>query len=376
LSVYKDHQRSRFYRYDFEIDGHRFFGKTKKTTKREAETVEAEKREEAKRTLKLMRAAATSLALDHIAGRYWSEIGQHHAGARNTERQIAYLIDFFGKDRLLTDITGDDVAKLVAWRRGHSRRDGRLISAYTVNDVTEQLRKIFVRAKTWGVRFDREPIWREHFLAEPQERIRELVGDEHQRLQAATRDDYTAFFAFAHASGLRLNECLLTWSEVDWGARQIRKAGKGGRPVTVPITPTIRQILWPLQGHHPEAVFTYVAVRSIDKIVKGRPYRFVAGQRYPMTLSGVDTAWKRLRKRAGVTGFRFHYFRHDVGTKILRKTGNLKLVQRVLNHRSIKSTLRYAHVLNEEIADAIEDRLSPNQPPDFAVGRNLKDRSA
>ena len=157
---------------------------------------------------------------------------------------------------------------------------------------------------------------------------------------------------------------------------QIRKAGKGGRLVTVPITATIRGILWPLRGHHPEAVFTYVAARSIDKTVKESPYRFVAGQRYPMTLSGVATAWRRLRKRAKVEGFRFHDFRHDTGTKLLRETGNLKLVQRALNHRSIKSTLRYAHALDEEVADAMESRLCLKKSRNSTAGRNLKGKSA
>ena len=77
-----------------------------------------------------------------------------------------------------------------------------------------------------------------------------------------------------------------------------------------------------------------------------------------------------------VEGFRFHDFRHDVGTKLLRETGNLKLVQRALNHRSIKSTLRYAHVLDEEVADAMESRLSLKKSRNSSVGRNLKGKSA
>jgi integrase len=66
-------------------------------------------------------------------------------------------------------------------------------------------------------------------------------------------------------------------------------------------------------------VFTYLAQRSIDKIVKGKPCVFVAGQRYPMTVSGVVTASRRLRKRAGVAGFRFHDYRHDAGTSFCAK---------------------------------------------------------
>ncbi len=62
-----------------------------------------------------------------------------------------------------------------------------------------------------------------------------------------------------------------------------------------------------------------------------------------------------MRDRAGVTGFRFHDFRHDLGTKLLRKTGNLKLVQKALNHADIKTTTRYAHVLDDEVATALAD---------------------
>jgi integrase len=359
MSLIRD-ARSPFYRYDFQVGGHRFFGSTKCTTRREAEAVERTERERAKQHVAQARAARTSLRLDDVAGRYWQEVGQHHAGAGNTERQINYMIEFFGQDKLLTEITGDDVTKLVAWRRGHCTPSGALLSPFTVNDLTEQLKKLFTRAKLWGARFEREPQWRKHWLAEPQERVRELVGDEGDRLEAATRDDLAPFFAFTRASGLRLRQCItLQWAEVDWGARQIKMVGKGGRLETVPITPTIREILWPLRGHHPVFVFTYQAERNRDGRVKG--------DRHPLTYSGVKTAWRRLRKRAGVAGFRFHDFRHDLGTKLLRETGNLKIVQRALNHRDLKTTTKYAHVLDQEVADAMERVAgSPKKPPSAA----------
>jgi integrase len=355
MSVYKP-KGSPFYQFDFQCGGHRFHGTTKCRTRREAEAVERTEREKAKRYVAQISAAAMSLRIDDVAGRYWNEIGQHHAGADNTERQIGFLIAFFGKDKVLTEITGNDVAKLVAWRRGHRvRKDGLLISAFTVNDTTEQLKKLFTRAKAWGVRFDHEPEWRKHWLAEPQERVRELRDDEAERLDDAMREDYAPFFAFARASGLRLQECLLRWSEIDWGAKQISKPGKGGKLVAVQITDTIREILWPLRGHHPESVFTYVAQRTRD----GR----VQGERHPLTYSGVKIAWRRLRKRAGVTGFRFHDFRHDLATKLLRETGNLKLVQRALNHADLKTTTRYAHVLDSEVAEAMEAVAASRKPP-------------
>jgi site-specific recombinase XerD len=47
----------------------------------------------------------------------------------------------------------------------------------------------------------------------------------------------------------------------------------------------------------------------------------------------------------------------------LRETGNLKLVQRALNHRNITTTTKYAHVLDNEVADALERVQSPKNPP-------------
>jgi len=354
LSPYRPNDgRSPYFHYDFQVRSHRFHGSTKCTTRREAEKVEAAEREKAKRLTAQLAAAKTSLRLDDVADRYWNEVGQHHAGADNTEHDLALLIEFFGKDKLVTDITDDEVTRLVAWRRGHRRKDGPPISPYTVNHTTKQLRKLFTRCKLWRVRFDHEPKWSDHFLAVPAERVRELSDDQSDKLDAVMRDDLAPFFDFARATGLRLKECVtLRWSEVKWptvhGERgQIVKLGKGGERVTKPITSEIREILWPLRGHHPEHVFTFVADRTTDG---GR----VKGRRYPLTYAGVQSYWKRLRKRSGVTGFRIHDYRHDFGTKLLRVTGNLRLVQKALGHASIKTTERYTHVLDEEIAEGME----------------------
>jgi hypothetical protein len=158
--------RSPFWHFDFQLRGHRFHGSTKVTTKREADKVEAAEREKAKALVGQIESARTSLRLDDIAGRYWIEVGQHHAGAANTECNLEMLLRFFGKDKFITEIVGDDVAKLVAWRRGHRNHGSDLISPFTVNHTTRQLRKLFTRAKTWGVRFQHEPKWTKHLLPE------------------------------------------------------------------------------------------------------------------------------------------------------------------------------------------------------------------
>lgn len=358
MSVYKP-KNSPYYQFDFQLGGQRFHGTTGRTSRREAESVERQEKEKAKEAAKAAKSTTGGpLTIDAAADRYWLEVGSLHANASTTFTDLGRLVDYFGTTTLLIEIGDAEVAKLVQWRRGHRRnnrevdKDGRpvaYISAATVNrSTTEVLKKLFTRAKrTWKHTFQAEPTWRDHMLREPIERVRELKREEGAALTLATRADYEPILKFARVTGLRMDECLLEWSEVDWDAGLIKTIGKGGKLVTAGITPTVRAIIEPLIGHHATSVFTYVAVRTRGGRVKGA--------RYPITYSGLQSQWKRLRAKAGVKDFRFHDIRHDVGTKLLRQTGNLKLVQRALNHSDIKTTTRYAHVLDEEVSAAMQE---------------------
>jgi integrase len=366
MSVYRP-KGSPFYHFDFQHRGHRFHGSTRQTERRAAEAVERAERERVKRQATAK--AGDGMTLDHAAGRYWQEVGQHQAGAENTKIDLAYLIEHLGKDRPLDTITGDDITRPFAWRRGHKvAAAGKLIAAGTVDRTTKMLRRLFTHAKeAWHIRFDREPIWRKHMIDKPHqhERVRELHDDEAERLDAAMRNDYRPFFEYVQATGQRKKECYdLRWSEVNWGARQIVRRGKGGRKIMVPVTDAVRAILWPLRGHHPDRVFTYVAQRT--QKINGE--QLVKGKRYPITEGGLNSEWRRMRPRAKVVDFRFHDFRHDAATKMLRDTGNLKLVQRALNHADIKSTTRYAHVLDDDLATAL-DRHQKSRNKSRSFGR-------
>src|SRR6476469_1855427 len=94
---------------------------------------------------------------------------------------------------------------------------------------------------------------------------------------------------------------------------------------------------------------TKIKSRQGKTMIKARP-----GKRYPLTVNGAKPQLRRTRAKAAIENFRFHDFRHDVGTKLLRETGNLKLVQKALNHADLKTTTRYAHVLDAEVAEALE----------------------
>lgn len=375
MSVYRD-KRSPYYQYDFQLSGRRFHGSTKCANRKGAERFEAAELEKAKALVKAMKRSKTSLLIDDVADRLWNDHAQYDAEPKATETNLARLIEYFGNAKLLTDIDHKAAKELVAWRRSHrvSRR-GKLtkeqraalplISNATVNrSATKVLQRLFTFAKAEGAMFESEPKWDELLLPEPEERVRELKGEEATALDAAMRDDYGPFFDFVRASGMRLKECVtLRWSEVDFGARQIIRIGKGGRRVVFPITSAVREILFPLQGQHPEYVFTYVAVFANKRLKR------VRGARYPLSYNGAKSAWQRIRANAGLADFRFHDFRHDFGTKLLRDSGNLKLVQKAMNHRDIKSTLRYAHVLDEDVAAAVERLAESRKNPQRKVRR-------
>ncbi len=363
MSVFK-RPNSPFYYAEFQLDGRRFLVSTKTGNRKEAELAERQIKAKARADIGLGKANKNGpLTLDIAAGRYWNEVGQHHVGAATTFRDLDRLIKFLGKHKQLDEITDADVASLVAWRREQhawGRKDAAEIAPATVNrSTTEVLAKIFTRAKrTWRYAFPLEPNWRDHALKEPEERIRELHEGEGEALSEAVRDDYAPWLEFCRLTGLRHQETIIRWSDVNWSAKTISTVGKGAHLVTTPITDTVAALLEPLKGHHPEFVFTYVCRRSRDGRVKGK--------RYPLTREGTKTQWRRLRARSGVSGLRFHDLRHDVGTKLLRQTGNLKLVKQVLNHRDIKTTTRYAHVLEHEKAAALEEfakRRSPIKKP-------------
>ncbi|SCM73497.1 conserved hypothetical protein [uncultured Pleomorphomonas sp.] len=355
--------KSPFYQYDFQVDGNRFFGTTKATSRRDAEAIEKELKKKAKADLAEQRKSGNGpLTYDAAAGRYWTEVGQYHANSDATWTNLGRLVEYFGKTKRLDETTDADIAALVAWRRAQTRWGKKedaagnpmgMIAAATVNRSTvDLLKKIFNRAKrVWRYSFPLEPIWKDHRLDEPKERVRELDADEGEALEEAVRDDYALWLEFARLSGLRHKETLIRWPNVNWFAKKITTIGKGGREVSTPITDDIRAILEECKGQHPEFVFTYVARKTRTDKKTGTSW--VKGQRYPITYQGSKTQWRRLRAKAKVEDFRFHDIRHDVGTKLLRATGNLKVVQKALNHASITTTVKYAHVMQDEVADGL-----------------------
>ena len=233
----------------------------------------------------------------------------------------------------------------------------------TVNRYAiEPLRKLFRRARDVWLYPVAYPRWGDLLLPEPQERVREAVGDEETKIVRALGPDYGRLFRFMISTGTRVSGALLTWPQVDRVNRlaQIRNKSKNGQPqwYTIPLTNAQIAILDECAGHHPVYVFTYAAKRS--RGIVGR------GERRPITDGGFKTEWRRRVSQIGVAeGFRRHDARHTAGTRYLRATGNLKGAQRLLGHKRVDTTIRYAHVLLDDIRAGLEavEASSAASPP-------------
>ncbi|MEQ8450597.1 MAG: site-specific integrase [Nitratireductor sp.] len=338
MSVYKRAGQA-VYAYDFRVRGVRFSGSTGCTSRREAERYEETARTAAQaqvidRTKPMTFAVASSL--------YWDEVGQHHRNHVDTERSLAWLQKQIGKSTKISAISAATIASAVAKRRGEG------VSAATVNrSVCEPLRAILKRCGgVWGQKV--QPIsWKDHFLKEPQERIREANIDEEAKLLATIRADYRPALRFAFMSGCRLNEIVtLEWSRVDFFNRQYTVIGKGDKARSIPMTDAVYELLWGEKDNHPTSVFTYKAVKTRDGKQRGK--------RYPLTENGLKTQWRRVKRDAGVTNFRFHDTRHTAATRLLRASGNLKYVQKLLGHAHLATTSRYAHVTTDDLRAGLE----------------------
>ncbi len=308
------------------------------------------------------------MTINQAASRYYQEVGAHTTTATETARNLERLVGWIGLDTPLTDITDELVARLVARRRGEEKVNaarksqpgkalaplGRVSNGQVNRSVTELLRRVLTRArKVWKIALPDEPNWTEHRLPEPRERVRELHYDEEARLEKAERDDYRAPRLFAQITGVRRREVAsLTWRQVDFEAEVIRVIGKGDKPHVIPITPELHALLWPLQGQHETAVFTYVCQKTRKCAKSGRS--FTKGIRYPITYNGLSTIMRRSFARAGIEDFRLHDLRHTSATRTLRATGNLKLVQKLLNHSALSVTEKYAHADLTDLRQAME----------------------
>jgi site-specific recombinase XerD len=148
-----------------------------------------------------------------------------------------------------------------------------------------------------------------------------------------------------YACGLRIGEAAaLPVSAIDSRQMLLRIVGKGNKERAVPLPAAL---LGPMRAfwkthRHPQWLF---------------PSR--SGRR-PLAKKSAGQAFVRARERARLDlRFTPHVLRHSYATRLLEKGTPLPVVQTLLGHGSIRSTLRYTHLtdpLRQDVKGTV-DRL-------------------
>jgi DNA-binding XRE family transcriptional regulator len=184
----------------------------------------------------------------------------------------------------------------------------------------------------------------------------------------------TGFYA-----GLRAAElATLTLARVDLAgdSAALRVLGKGQRERIVPVVPTLRAILTAyLRDTRPalEAAggpSPYVFLR-VPKADPGGPhgegvYRTVSyGRRRAGLPLTTRTVWRivvdRLRPLLG-PGFSPHKMRHSFGSRVRWNAGDPQVLQQLLGHVSISTTMVYSHLPTRGRAAEVARLLAPTGP--------------
>jgi len=138
-------------------------------------------------------------------------------------------------------------------------------------------------------------------------------------------------------TGLRRAEALsLRWADVDLVHRVITTRTKTQQTRRIPLNSTALETFraWHGQRTQPD-----------DE-------EFVFGHDPQDRQLRICTAWRGVRKAAGLGDLRFHDLRHHFASKLVRKGADLNTVRELLGHASIDMTLAYAHLAPDGLAAA------------------------
>ena len=158
----------------------------------------------------------------------------------------------------------------------------------------------------------------------------------------------------AEHTGLRKGSLLgLKWKDVDMFRRTITiMQSKTEEPVTIPLSDTLFQL------------FT---VKS--KVVNMSGYVFATGKGTRILAGNLDREFWKALNIAGIENFRFHDLRHTFATRLIQAGVDIYAVAKLLGHKDIKTTTRYAHHHTDSLRNAVRflDNFSPEKAPEKQI---------
>jgi site-specific recombinase XerD len=149
-----------------------------------------------------------------------------------------------------------------------------------------------------------------------------------------TRDQ--ALFELLYGAGLRVAEITaLNLKNIDFDQMEVRVLGKGRKERIVPLTAPCAL-----------SIEAYLAVRDrLKPQANEKKALFLSYKGRRLTSRGVTYLLQRRLRRAGLDeGMGPHALRHSLATHLLSGGADLRIIQELLGHASVRTTQRYTHV--------------------------------
>lgn len=143
------------------------------------------------------------------------------------------------------------------------------------------------------------------------------------------------------STGLRVSEAVnlqradFDRDDVD-ATRELAIVGKGGWQRPVFFTPECLK-----------SIAVYLCLRK-DQNKESKLYDH---RLFPITKRTAERIVKRWAEKAGLKATP-HTFRHSLATHLLKSGANIRIVQEMLGHRSLSSTMVYTGVTNHDLMEA------------------------
>lgn len=241
------------------------------------------------------------------------------------------LLPVFG-DMLLTEIGIDDVEDYV-----NTRLMGGAKASTVYKEFALGRRMFNVARRKWQKEFGvtLNPFADAGFPSFNNERDRWLTVEEEEALiKAASPEWVKDIIIFAIHTGCRRGEILdiNVKDNVDMVRRVITvQATKGGNRKMIPMS---------------EKLFEMLTRRL--KVVS------ISGRLFDIKVVTLKDGFCRAVEKAGLGDFHFHDLRHTFGTRLVQMGVDLYRVQKLMGHKSIRMTERYAHHCPDSLKSAAD----------------------
>ena len=309
-----------------------------------------------------------SMTLDKVAGRYWEEqASKLKSGVRFYQPCIARIREFFGKSKPFHEIDDNELAQFVSWllrqkrrtfnhKTGNAKETDLNLQPAHVNRILSVFSAMYNRAKNiWRIEVG-ECYPRGHFQQTRGDLTNFLSVEQYKSLLKNAPEYLQNQLIFLLNTGVRVQNMLdLQWHQVDLDSKQIALKTKSrkieGKTHIIPINKDLFSLLTKLwlkatqEPYHPDN----------EKRPSGHVFLNKG-----MPIKDSRKAMKTAMEKAGIEQTRgqlFHLLRHTAASWIIKNGGDIYEVKETLGHKSINTSLKYAHMEESRKRSAV-DRLS------------------